>query len=141
MSRFTKWASLVMCWLVAFHSPTPPEKDHETIAELRTGFSNPPLSARPRGLWDWLNGNVDLGQITLELEEAKAKGMGGFDIWDVGMIVDPDSVVPKGPPFLSPTSLHANGHAVREAARLELELGLVLSSSWNAGGHWIPAEH
>jgi hypothetical protein len=108
---------------------------------LAKGFDDPPLEARPRGLWDWLNGNVNLSQITLELEEAKKKGMGGFDIWDVGMLVDPDGVVPAGSAFLSDPSVQAIAHAVREAERLDMELGLIISSSWNAGGHWIPAKY
>ncbi|MBI4325060.1 MAG: hypothetical protein HY674_07320, partial [Chloroflexi bacterium] len=38
-------------------------------------FANPPIEARPGAYWPWLNGNVDLAQITRELEEMKAKGM------------------------------------------------------------------
>lgn len=108
---------------------------------LEAGFLDPPVSARPRGLWTWLNGNVDTAQISLELREAREKGMGGFDIWDVGMLVDPDSVVPAGPPFMGPESVSAIGHAVREAERLGLELGLTVASSWNAGGPWVRPEH
>jgi len=108
---------------------------------LEQGFDDPPISARPKALWPWLNGNVNLSQVTLELEEAKEKGMGGFDIWDVGMLVDPNKVVIDAPPFMDDQSVQAIGHAVREAERLGLELGLVISSSWNAGGHWIPAKY
>ena len=108
---------------------------------LIKGFSDPPVSAKPRALWDWLNGNFSFSQITYEMEEASRKGMGGFDIWDVGMLVDEDGVVPAGPPFLSEASLSGIKHAVLEAERLDMELGLIISSSWNAGGHWIPAEY
>jgi len=34
-------------------------------------FANPPLRARPGAYWCWLNGHVDHGQITREMEEAK----------------------------------------------------------------------
>ncbi|MEM8525111.1 MAG: glycosyl hydrolase [Bacteroidota bacterium] len=108
---------------------------------LEQGFDHPPISARPKALWTWLNGNINLSQVTLELEEAKEKGMGGFDIWDVGMLVDPNNVVIDAPPFMDDQSVQAIGHTVREAERLDLELGLVLSSSWNAGGHWIPPKY
>ena len=84
--------------------------------QLVEGFKNPPITARPRGLWDWLNGNFSLPAITQEMEEAKAKGMGGFDIWDVGMLVDPDSIVPAGPPFMGPESVQGIAHAVRSSA-------------------------
>src|SRR5690606_450327 len=72
----------------------------------------------------------------------KQKGMGGFDIWDVAsMIRNPDHPMPEGPPFLSDKSLQGIRHAVTEAERIGLELGLVSSSSWNAGGAWVKPEH
>ena len=112
-----------------------------TPGTLADRFKNPPLEARPIGLWDWTNGNVSLSQITLEMQEAKAKGMGGFDIWDVGTFVDDKKVVPAGPSFMGDKSVQAIGHAVREAERIGLRLGLISASSWNSGGSWVKAEH
>ncbi|MFM7182930.1 MAG: glycosyl hydrolase [Verrucomicrobiales bacterium] len=103
----------------------------------REEFRNPPLQARPSCLWSWLNGHVDHKQITRELEEMKANGMRGAIIWDVGSLINPDHMIPAGPQFLGPESLKAIHHAMDEAARLGLELGLFASSSWNAGGTWI----
>lgn len=103
----------------------------------RDEFRNPPLQARPSCLWSWLNGHVDHGQITRELEEMKANGMRGAIIWDVGSLINPDKMIPAGPQFLGPESLKAIHHAMDEAERLGLELGLFASSSWNAGGTWI----
>ncbi|MDQ2656725.1 MAG: hypothetical protein M3Y60_04825 [Bacteroidota bacterium] len=105
------------------------------------GFIDPPLEARPKGLWPWVNGNFSLPQITHELEEAKQKGMGGFDIWDVASTINPEGIMPDGPAFLSDESLQAIAHAVREAERIGMEIGLVSSSSWNAGGAWVKPEH
>ncbi len=103
-------------------------------------FQEPPLEARPGALWSWLNGDVDLKQITHELEEMKAKGMRGALIWDLGSIADPDKIIPEGPEFLGEESLKAIHHAIDEAGRLGLELGLFASSSWNAGGPWVKPE-
>ena len=50
-------------------------------------------------------------------------------------------MIPAGPEFLGPESLAAIHHAMDEAERLGLELGLFASSSWNAGGTWITPEH
>ena len=135
--------ALVLFALAAYAPPVGAQTDppSDTLDALEAGFREPPVSARPKAYWDWTNGNVSLSQITYELEEARRMGMGGFDIWDVGVLVDPDSVVPAGPPFLSDASVAAIGHAVREGTRLGLELGLVISSSWNAGGTWVPPEH
>lgn len=111
------------------------------IDEVREGFIDPPVSARPKGFWCWVNGNFDLDRITVELEESKANGMGGYDIWDVANLADYENKVPPGPPFMGTESTDAIVHAIREATRLELELGLVVASSWNSGGSWVKPEH
>lgn len=104
---------------------------------LKEGFHNPPNSARPKGYWCLVNGNYDLAQMTVELQEFKDKGMGGVDIWDVAGWVDPNGVVPAGPPFMGDESLQAISHGIREAQRIGLDIGLTISSSWNAGGSWV----
>jgi hypothetical protein len=43
--------------------------------------------------------------------------------------------------FLGPECTRLIVHAIREADRLGLEIGMVPSSGWNAGGSWIPPEH
>ena len=103
-------------------------------------FVDPPVSARPGAFWPWLNGSVSLERITYELEQMKAKGMSGADIWDVKAHADPCEIIPAGPEFLGPESLHAIGHAVKEAERLGLHVGMLNSSGWNAGGTWTTPE-
>ena len=39
------------------------------IEQLKYGFLDPPIEARPRGYWDWLNGNFDYYQLELEMKE------------------------------------------------------------------------
>ena len=103
-------------------------------------FRDPPLSARPGAFWPWLNGYVSPQRITYELEEMKAKGMSGAEIWDVRSNADPDKMIPAGPAFLGPESLDAIAHAVKEADRLGLRLGMIAASGWNAGGTWVTPE-
>lgn len=117
------------------------DASHNLYLSLKNNFLDPPREARPKALWTWLNGNVELSSLTNEMKEAKEKGLGGFDIWDVGMLVDPDSIVPKGPPFMSESSVNAIAHALKEAERFDMEMGLTISSSWNAGGSWVQEEH
>ncbi len=107
---------------------------------LLEGFHNPPLPARPSVYWAWVNGLTDKEQMTVELEEMKAKGIGGVYIFDIGAR-DPAGIVPEGPAFMGPESLDAIGHTVREATRLGMEVGLVTSSSWNCGGPWVPPKY
>ncbi|RMG61438.1 MAG: hypothetical protein D6722_19700, partial [Bacteroidetes bacterium] len=130
---------LILTALGACQNPAPVESNLSEPDPIL--FQEPPAAARPKGYWDWLNGNVSLPQLTREMESAKAMGMGGFDIWDVGTYFNPDGMIPDGPPFLGDESVQAIGYAVREAERLDMELGLVISSSWNAGGTWVQPEH
>jgi hypothetical protein len=129
--------------LIAFTGCQQPDPSRYNASQisLEEGFKDPPVSVRPKGYWDWMNGNFDLDRLTYELEEAKAQGMAGFDIFDIGAVSNPGGMVPAGPAFMGEECLEAIHHAVREAARLDMELGLILSSSWDAGGSWIRPEH
>lgn len=133
-----QWSGLTALLALGL-SPMLPGQEREGML-CREAFRTPPIQARPSALWTWLNGHVDHDQITRELEEMKAKGMRGAIIWDLGAIIDPDDIVPEGPRFLGPESLRSIHHAMDEARRLGLELGMVASSSWNAGGTWITPE-
>lgn len=104
-------------------------------------FAEPPVNARPGSFWDWLNGAMTPEQITRDLEAMKKGGMRGGEIWDVSAMEDPDGRIPAGPAFLGPESTRLIVHAIREADRLGLEIGIIASSGWNAGGSWIPPEH
>ncbi|MFM7182138.1 MAG: glycosyl hydrolase [Verrucomicrobiales bacterium] len=106
--------------------------------ELAESFINPPIEARPRAFWNWLNGDIDHESLTSDLEQAKAKGMGGLEIWDCEAMRNPGGFVPAGPPFMGPESVRAIQHSLGEARRLGLEMSFLSSSGWNAGGPWVP---
>ena len=115
--------------------------DRATDRLSAEAFAEPPLHARPGSFWDWLNGSITQEQISRDLTAMKEAGMRGGEIWDVAAYADPDGRVPAGPPFLGPESTRLMVHAIHEADRLGLEIGIVASSGWNAGGSWIPPEH
>lgn len=100
-------------------------------------FKNPSVENRPLAFWDWLNGYVDTTKLVYELEEMKDKGMQGAFIWDVGALMDPEEKIPVGPRFLDQESLGYISFAIRKGGELGLNLGMIASSSWNAGGTWI----
>ena len=108
-----------------------------STGELEQGFINPSTENRPLALWPWLNGYVDTTKLVYELEEMKGKGMRGALIWDIGALADPDKVIPEGPAFLGGQSLNYIFLALKTSKRLGLDLGMVASSSWNAGGEWV----
>jgi hypothetical protein len=142
----------VQCAPPLIHTEPDPGRSSAVLPSLRSqsaaagegmdaaAFKSPPLSAKPRAYWDWINGAVSLEQLTRDLEEMKDKGMGGGQMWDSGAHRNPNGFVPPGPPFLGPESVAAIHHSLREAKRLGLELGLLTSSGWNAGGPWATPE-
>jgi hypothetical protein len=124
--------------LVAASFASPSQTD--ATRTLKAGFQNPGNEARPRAYWNWLNGAVTHEALTRDLEEAKAKGLGGLEMWDTEAMRNTDGFVPAGPPFMGPESVASMHHAMKEAKRLGLDLGLITSSGWNAGGPWVLPE-
>jgi hypothetical protein len=120
-----------LAWLLILAPSVPAD-------ELASGFASPPIGARPRAFWNWLNGDVDHRSLSRDLQEAKEKGMGGLEMWDCEAMRNPGGFVPAGPPFMGPESVAAIRHSLREAGRHGLEMSLLSSSGWNAGGPWVP---
>jgi hypothetical protein len=133
-----KW--IIISGLLLFGCSMQQAQHEESLKKLADEFSNPPVFARPRAYWNWLNGDVSLAGITRDLEEAKDKGLGGLQMWDTEAMRNPDGFVPAGPPFLGKESVEAIHHAIKEAERLDLELGLICASGWNSGGAWVTPE-
>jgi hypothetical protein len=104
---------------------------------LEEGFLNPSKENRALALWPWLNGFVDTTKLVYELEQMEDKGMRGAVVWDIGSLADPEKIIPEGPAFLGKESLKYFSVALKTTKRLGLDLGMVASSSWNAGGDWI----
>ena len=103
--------------------------------ELAGKFIAPPAESRVQCFWWWLNGNVTKETITSDLEAMKEKGFGGALIVDAGGATqDGNGQVPHGPVFASPEWRELYRHALKEAARLKLELALNIQSGWNLGG-------
>src|SRR5690606_26331802 len=67
------------------------------------GLGRPAARGKKRVWWWWLKGNVTPEAITRDLEEMKAKGIGGADIIDAGRANQGGhDQVPHGPDFGSP---------------------------------------
>lgn len=119
------------------------QRSDENLSELKEGFANPPRGARPKVYWWWLNGYVDSVRLVEELRAMKKAGIGGADIFEIGIPPDrdPNKIVPAGPAFMSGESLKLIKRAIEEAGKLDLEVGLGVASSWNAGGSWVEPKH
>ncbi|WP_273275539.1 glycosyl hydrolase [Maribacter polysiphoniae] len=110
---------------------------------LKNGFEQPNDSARAKVYWWWLNGHVDTLRMRTELKAIKEAGLAGVDIFDIGVraIGNPDKMIPAGPSFMGEESLKTLKFVLNEAAKLDLDVGISLSSSWNAGGSWVKPKH
>ena len=99
---------LMIVLFAACSSPVP------QVSDMASGFENPGNEARPKAYWNWLNGDVSHEDLTRDLEEAKAKGLGGLQIWDTEAMRNPGGIVPAGPPFMGDESVAAIRHALKE---------------------------
>ena len=134
------YCTYLILFVALFHScDNKGNRDFSAYETLSLEFKDPQGTARAKTYWWWINGCMDTLRMRQELHAIKAAGLGGVDIFEIGF--RPDGIVPPGPPFMGDESLNGITFAIREAGRLGLEVGLNLSSSWNAGGSWIKPEH
>ncbi len=111
----------------------------QPLDRIDTIFMMPPEEAKPRGYWLWPHGNFDYTRIRDELAEFRKMGLGGVDIFDMG-IKDPLDQIPAGNPFMGTEMLDGIAYADGMATELGLTLGLSVSNGWNAGGPWTPPD-
>ncbi len=125
---------LLMTFFLAFFVVTYSLKAQDV---LRSGFKNPPSSAKARTWWHWINGNISKGGITADLEAMKKVGILEAQIFNV------DQGYPEGQAtFLGPKWLELFSFAVSEASRLGLEIGFNNGAGWSSsGGPWITPEN
>ncbi|HEY7274043.1 MAG TPA: glycosyl hydrolase [Actinoplanes sp.] len=111
-----------------------------SFAELWEGFCSPPDEARPRAWWHWMDGNVDLDGIRLDLEWLHAVGVRGVQMFEGGM--GTPLVVPEPVEHGSSAWHAAVRFAAETAQRLGLEFAVATSPGWSAaGGPWVdPAD-
>ena len=109
------------------------------VSGLEAGFLHPPDTAKPRVYWWWLFNRVDKAAITRDLEEFKAKGIGGVNLICTGGYA---GLAPlPGVKFLGPEWRELFRHAVREAARLKIEMGFNLAGGWVMIGPWVTPDN
>ncbi|PTY00156.1 glycosyl transferase family 2 [Opitutus sp. ER46] len=106
---------------------------------LAQGFVRPADAARPVVFWWWFNSHVNRAGITRDLEQFRAKGIAGVVLINTSTGFGAGAI-PRGPAFLSPEWRALYRHALDEAARLGLEVGVNLSTGWCMGGAWIKPE-
>ena len=114
-----------------------PDTASQSDALLR-GFLDPPNEARPRVWWHWMNGNISIDGINLDLEWMHRVGVGGVTIFE-GAINTPQ-VVPHRLVYMTPEWKQAFQTAVTTARKMNMEVAIASSPGWSeTGGPWVPA--
>ena len=98
-------------------------------------FANPPQDCRPQTRWWWMGNALTKDDISRQLEEMHAQGIGGVEQ------ITMDSVYEKGNiDYLSPQYFELLRHAIAEAHRLHMTVSVNFGGpGWVWGGDWIPA--
>ena len=108
---------------------------HNTDA-LKSGFENPPESARPRVWWHWMNGNITKEGIKLDLTWMHKIGLGGFQTFDAALSTP--QVVKKRLIYMTPEWKDAFKYATTLANEYGLEEAIAGSPGWSeTGGPWV----
>jgi hypothetical protein len=105
---------------------------------LKSGFENPPESARPRVWWHWMNGNITQEGIKLDLEWMHRVGIAGFQNFDAALSTP--QVVDHRLAYMTPEWRDAFKYATTLADQLGMEEAIAGSPGWSeSGGPWVPA--
>ncbi|MDT0508288.1 glycosyl hydrolase [Novosphingobium sp. MMS21-SN21R] len=133
----TLLASTTLLTPMAFaESPAPTAT---TAPTLEQQFQDPPMEARPRVWWHWMNGNISKDGIAKDMAWMKRVGIGGLQNFDAGL--DTPQIVDKRLIYMTPEWKDAFRFAATEADRLGLELAIAASPGWSeTGGPWVKAE-
>jgi hypothetical protein len=104
---------------------------------LKSGFENPPESARPRVWWHWMNGNITQVGIKLDLEWMHRIGLAGFQNFDAALATP--QVVKQRLIYMTPEWKDAFRYATTLADQLGFEEAIAGSPGWSeTGGPWVP---
>jgi len=100
---------------------------------LKAGWEQPARTYKPHTRWWWPGNVLTKGDITWQLEQMAAQGMGGVEICSTWKMYEKGNVE-----YLTPEFLELLKHAVAEGKRLDLDVAITFSPGWTFGGAWVP---
>ena len=131
------WKRLIPIAVVLLVQGTMAAWSQTSADPLKSGFENPPESARPRVWWHWMNGNITKEGIKLDLEWMHRSGIGGFQNFDAALSTP--QVVDHRLAYMTPEWKDAFKYATTLADQLGLEEAIAGSPGWSeSGGPWVP---
>lgn len=106
------------------------------VTELRRDFTAPPVSARPHTRWWWMGNALRKSDITFQLDQMRAQGIGGVEQISMGPVYEKGNVE-----FLSKEYFELLNHAIAEAKARGMEFSVNFGGpGWIWGGEWVPVE-
>ncbi|MDR0560883.1 MAG: hypothetical protein LBG92_12015 [Prevotellaceae bacterium] len=113
----------------------------ETLESLAEQFVSPPDNYKPHAWWHWLGSNFSKEGMTKDLRAMKEAGVGGVVVFNAPSWLDPKQNPWQEQTYRSVAYWEAFGHALSEARKLNMKVGLHNSPGWSTtGGPWISPE-
>ena len=108
----------------------------DSLDDLQKGWENPPLSARNRVWWHWMNGNITKDGILKDLQWMKDTRQGGVHNFDAAL--GTPTIVEKRLIYMDEGWQDAFAYAVKVADSLGLEFTVASAPGWSStGGPWV----
>jgi len=99
--------------------------------EAGTGWPAITQTAKPWTRWWWMGSAVNRQDLTENMEQYKAVGLGGLEITPIYGVKGYEQ---QFIPYLSPAWMDMLKHTVKEAGRLELGIDMANGTGWPFGG-------
>ncbi len=113
-----------------------------TAAQLRESFAHPPDNSKLMMRWWWFGPAVTKPEISKELQQMKAAGIGGIEIATLyPLALDDPQTAFHNLTFLSDEHIEALRYAAQECHRLGMRIDITLTSGWPFGGPHISVNH
>jgi hypothetical protein len=113
----------------------------ETLQSIAQQFAAPSDAYKPHVWWHWLGSNYSREGVTKDLQAMKESGIGGVVIFNAPSWLDPEQNPWPRQTYRSEAYWDVLGHALAEAKRLNMTVGIHNSPGWSTtGGPWISPE-
>ena len=113
----------------------------ETLQSLAGQLAAPKDEYKPQAWWHWLGANYSKAGMTADLEAMKRAGVNGVIVFNAPSWLDTSQNLYKHQTYRSEPYWDALRHALAEARRLKMNVGLHNSPGWSTtGGPWITPE-
>jgi len=104
-------------------------KADTALRALKAGWDHPTRTYKPHTRWWWPGNALTKTDITFQLEQMAAQGIGGVEIMSAWKMYEKGNLE-----YLSPGFMDLVRHAVAEAKHLDIEVALTFSPGWSFGG-------